>query len=204
MDFNQEAVNWDNDRRVQRAKIIANEIYKAIPEKKSLHAMEFGCGTGLISFNLKDRFEQITLIDTSEGMIEILKQKIQEQKAGNMNAIQADINSNALQLGKFDVIYTSMALHHVVDTEKTLRNLYNLLQENGCLCIVELDEEDGSFHKEEKDFDGHNGFNQKDLKQLLEKVGYMDVCSRSFYKDYKTIENAKVDYSLFLMEAKKR
>ena len=61
MDFNIEATNWENERREKRAKIIANKIIKSIKIKEKCHALEFGCGTGLVSFNLFDKFEHITL-----------------------------------------------------------------------------------------------------------------------------------------------
>lgn len=47
MNFNIEAINWDNERRTKRAKIIANEIIKSIQIKEQYRALEFGCGTGL-------------------------------------------------------------------------------------------------------------------------------------------------------------
>jgi hypothetical protein len=45
MDFNIEANNWDNERRVSRAKIIANEIIRPIHIEGHFRAMEFGCGS---------------------------------------------------------------------------------------------------------------------------------------------------------------
>jgi hypothetical protein len=66
-----------------------------------------------------------------------------------------------------------MALHHIIDTRNTLKNLYEMLVSDGYLCIVELVEDDGSFHKLEKDFNGHNGFNQDKLKSLLEELGFI-------------------------------
>ncbi len=42
---------------------------------KNCRAMEFGCGTGFISFNLIDSFKSITLIDSSKNMIDILSNK---------------------------------------------------------------------------------------------------------------------------------
>ncbi len=38
------------------------------------------------------------------------------------------------------------------DTETTLRNLFNLLNNDEYLCIIELTEDDGASHKMEKDF----------------------------------------------------
>jgi SAM-dependent methyltransferase len=121
-----------------------------------------------------------------------------------MKAYQIDINENhILPENSYDVIYTSMALHHIIDTETTIKNLYRLLKSDGHLCIIDLDEEDGSFHKEEKDFNGHNGFNQNALKSVLLETGFKEVDVNTFYKDEKLVEEMKVEYSLFLMVGRK-
>ncbi|WP_373845354.1 class I SAM-dependent methyltransferase [Clostridium sp.] len=204
MDFNIKAIEWDNEKRIKRAKIIADEIIKSIDIREEYCALEFGCGTGLVSFNLIDKFKHITLIDTSEGMIETVNSKIQDLKVKNMKAIQVDINDNVeIQGEKFNVIYTSMALHHIIDIRTTLKNLYGMLMETGYLCIVELVEDDGSFHKSEKDFNGHNGFNQERLKRLLEELEFKSVVTNIFYNDVKIIESSEINYSLFLMIGKK-
>lgn len=153
MAFDIDSLTWDSERRKNRAKLIAEEISKSIQEEKQYTALEFGCGTGLLSFCLSDKFEMITLVDTSKGMIDVLNSKIENCKINNMKSYQIDVNKNhILPHNSYDIIYTSMALHHIIDTETTIRNLYKLLKKDGHLCIVELDEDDGSFHKEEKDF----------------------------------------------------
>jgi predicted TPR repeat methyltransferase len=81
--FDEDAKNWDTERRISRAKIIADEIGNAIGSGRNRTAMEFGCGTVLISFNLRDSFKNITLIDSSKGMIDELKCKIQQYKISN-------------------------------------------------------------------------------------------------------------------------
>lgn len=73
MDLNIEANSWDNERRTKRVKIIANKIVNSIQIKYRYRALEFGCGTGLVSFNLVDKFQHITLIDTSQSFIMIGK-----------------------------------------------------------------------------------------------------------------------------------
>ena len=204
MNFDIESITWDDERRKNRAKLIAEEISKAIQIEKQYTALEFGCGTGLISFCLNDEFEMITLVDTSKGMIDVLNSKIKAFEIDNMKAYQIDINeSDILSEDSYDVIYTSMALHHIVDTETTIKNLYKLLNKDGYLCIVDLDEEDGSFHKEEKDFNGHNGFNQNELKNILLETGFKEVEANTFYEDEKVVEEMKVKYSLFLMTGRK-
>lgn len=204
MSFDIDSITWDNERRKNRAKLIAEEINKSIQINKQCNALEFGCGTGLVSFCLNDKFEMITLVDTSKGMIDVLNSKIEKYKIKNMKAYQIDINKNhILQENNYDIIYTSMALHHIVDTGTTIKNLYRLLKKNGYLCIIELDEDDGSFHKEEKDFYGHNGFNQNALKSLLLESGFVEVKANTFYNDKKLVGGINVKYSLFLMIGKK-
>lgn len=204
MSFDIKAKEWDDERRINRARIIADEISKAICSDGLDSALEFGCGTGLISFFLKDKVNQITLVDTSKGMIDVLNSKIEKFEIENMRAYQIDINEdNPLIEESYDIIYTSMAMHHVIDIDTTLKSFYRLLKKNGLLCIVDLDEEDGTFHSQEKDFKGHNGFNHDALKSQLEKVGFKDIDVNTFYKDERIIVEKSVEFSLFLMVGKK-
>ncbi|KHD37132.1 SAM-dependent methyltransferase [Clostridium acetobutylicum] len=202
MNFDKYAKEWDDEERINRAKIISEKIEKTIPMNKDYSVMEFGCGTGLISFNLQDKFGKITLVDSSEGMIEVLNSKIDKYKVNNMTAKKIDIFNEPIE-EKFDVIYSSMALHHVKDTKGIVEIFYKLLNDNGYLCIVDLDKEDGSFHKREENFNGHNGFDQKNLKELLVASKFKDVYSETFFKDTKNIWGKDVDYSLFIVRAKK-
>lgn len=203
MNFDIEAKNWDSEERVNRAKIIAKEISKAIPINKHYSALEFGCGTGLISFNLHEKFDNITLVDTSKGMIDTLNSKINQYKLNNMTAYNLDINNQQELKSKYDVIYTSMALHHIVEIEIILESLYKLLNKDGYIYIVDLDEEDGTFHSEEANFTGHNGFNQQALGDLLKKIGYSEIETNIIFKDTKRIKSSEVEYSLFLMKGKR-
>lgn len=203
MNFDDYAKNWDTDKRINRAKIIANEISNSIDINGNMSAMEFGCGTGLVSFNLFDKFKNITLVDSSKGMIDILNTKIDKYNINNMSTFHLDILHENLLDMKFDVIYTSMVLHHIPDTAGIIKNLYKLLNNDGYLCIVDLDEEDGRFHKEYPDYDGHNGFDQEKLKSILNYAGFKDIESNTFYYGEKIIEDEKINYSLFLMNARK-
>ncbi len=203
MNFDRYAKNWDTDFRINRAKEIANEIESTIDCNKNDAAMEFGCGTGLISFNLIDRFKSITLIDSSGGMIDILNNKIAKFDIKNMSTYHLDITADAKPDSRYDVIYTSMVLHHIEDTRDIIKQFYTLLNDKGQLCIIDLNKEDGRFHKNRREFKGHNGFDQAELKRILLDTGFENVETRTFFHGEKKIEDETVEYSLFIMKAQK-
>ena len=65
-EFDARAREWDNDQQhVDRSVAIAAEIEKRITFKQGMKALEYGAGTGLLSFLLKDRFAEIVLMDNS-------------------------------------------------------------------------------------------------------------------------------------------
>ncbi len=203
LSFDKKAKDWDDNRRIQRSKVIAEKIIDYVNLQETFSGLEFGCGTGLISLNLYDKLGKITCIDTSSGMIKQLEDKVAEHNLDKITVTQLNINDDHDLKSEYDIIYSSMSLHHVTSLEETLQNFYDLLQDGGQLCIVDLDKEDGSFHSQESNFLGHNGFEQKELSQLLEQVGFNNIMSETFYNDERSIGNRNIEYSLFIMKAQK-
>jgi ubiquinone/menaquinone biosynthesis C-methylase UbiE len=198
--FNVEALTWDSKERIDRAKIIAEKIYEEVKPKQNGNAMEYGCGTGLISFNLADKLNEIVLMDSVEGMIDVLNKKIKLSGNKNMKSVLIDLEKEEHN-EKFDLIYNSMVLHHIIDTEKIVRKFYEMLNKDGILCIVDLDIEDGSFHSS-PNFNGHNGFDQEYIVNILKKAGFTDVKIETFY--HFNYNNNPKPYSLFCISGKKK
>jgi len=204
MSFDQYAQQWDTEKRIRRAKIIADKMRTTFDRAFYNRGMEFGCGTGLISFNLADLFKESFLIDTSEGMIGILKDKRQTYGTNHLIPIKSDIlKQEDLIHDNIDIVYSSMVLHHVDNTKDIMTRFYKLLKEKGELCIVDIDLEDGRFHSAYPEFEGHNGFDHKELICIAESVGFKNIEITSFYNDVKVIRGENVDYSLFIMHAYK-
>jgi len=204
MDFDALAQTWDTKDRMNRAQMIAQEIQKEISDETYHKALEFGCGTGLVSFNLHLVLREMTLVDSSGEMIRIVKNKIRNYALHNMSALQIDIVKGEQLPSSYDLIYSSMALHHISDTKKLLHTLYSHLDKGGRICIVDLTQDDGSFHKSETGFDGHNGFNTGDLANIFEKTGFTNITSKIIYQGIKETEDGGLPYSLFLMTAARK
>ena len=199
--FDEQAKTWDdNPDKQHRAQFFAKAIIDCIQPKGKEHALEFGCGTGLLSFALKDAFKSITLVDNSQGMIDVLKEKIKEQKVDHFKPVCTDLMEDTSGIYNMDVIFTLMTMHHIHDLDQAFQVFRNILKHCGYLCIADLVEEDGSFHNPELQFDGHYGFEKDQLINKLEKHGFSTI-------DYSTPfvitkQNGK-DYPLFLLIAQK-
>ena len=202
MYFDKVAEKWDTKRRIERANILASFILDKINKKKDLIALEVGCGTGLITLNLKNKFSKIYCIDTSKEMLSVLKSKIEKLNITNIYTREIELINDNNFYGKFDVIYSSMVFHHIIDIKDELKKLYKLLNKEGYLIIIDLDEEDGSFHKDEKDFCGHNGFKRQYLKDILEECNFKKITFETVYEGEKELSDCVKEYSLFLCLAK--
>jgi len=203
IDFDSKARDWDSNPVFQeRADKIAAAIRAALPLNTTMHALDYGCGTGLLSFPLKDALGHITLKDSSAGMLEVLREKIAAQGVGNMSVRQADLSSQPLPEERYDLIYTSMVLHHIPDTAAMLATFHALLNRSGHLCVADLDQEDGSFHG--LDVDVHHGFARADLARLAEAAGFVDVRFSTVFEIAKeTATGGTRGYPVFLMLARK-
>lgn len=204
MHFDQQAQDWDNDpKKIERAIIFAKEINDFINPNKSLDALEFGCGTGLLSFELKDFFKTITLADNSEEMINVLKEKIKKGGIKNFKPLLINSLENDLKANEYDVIFTLMTLHHIHDVSNIAKIFNAILKTNGYLCVADLVLEDGSFHAHHHDFDGHNGFDRNELSTILSNNGFrIDYYKICFEIEKKTDAEIK-KYPLFLMICQK-
>lgn len=203
MNFDELAKKWNTEEAIERAKLVASEINKTLENKEEIStAMEFGAGTGLLSFELLANFKTIDLVDLSKGMLEVAKQKIKNDNLEKVSTINLDLVEEHLDK-KYDVIYTSMALHHVKDVDVSIKTFYNHLNDNGEIFIIDLNEDGGAFHYGIDAFNGYNGFNQDDLKSKFEKVGFKNINSYTFFEDEKVQNGKDITYSLFLLHAKK-
>lgn len=204
-DFDKEAGQWDrNAGRVKLANEVASAMIKAIGPTKDMDVLDFGCGTGLVTLRLQPYIRTITGVDSSSGMLDELKAKIEGQGLVNVYTQLVDFEKGERIGGVYDLIVSSMTAHHVPDTSALFRVWNELLKPGGRLCFADLDAEDGSFHS---DTTGvfHLGFEREKLKDLLDESGFSeirDVTAATITREGK--EGSKKEFSVFLIEARKQ
>lgn len=202
IDFDSRAREWDADPvRIERARAIAEGIRAGVPLTPHMTAFEYGCGTGLLSFALQPYLAHITLADSSTGMLTVLEEKIASSGVRNMTSLKLDMVTDPLPQRRYHLIYTLMTLHHILDTDKILRDFCALLDRPGYLCVADLDEEDGSFHG--PDFPGHRGFDRNELGEKAKSVGFQIVDFTTIFHMAGGVRGSRRDFPLFLMTAEK-
>ena len=133
-------------------------------------------------------------------MVQVAQERIAEAGLGErVRAVRADLTTDQLD-GTYDVVWSSMALHHVQDLPGLLRSVAGLLVDGGRLAVADLDEDpDGAFHAENADFDGHHGFDRTRLAEELSRAGFADVA----FVDATTIRKGDREFGVFLCTASK-
>jgi ubiquinone/menaquinone biosynthesis C-methylase UbiE len=201
--FDERAKEWDADpKRIERAHAVADAIRKAVPLSTSMNALEYGCGTGLLSFALQSDLGCITLADVSQGMLAVLREKIARAGVTNMRPMRLDLAVDPLPAERYDLTYSLMTLHHIGDTENILAKFHALLEPGGYLLVADLDQEDGSFHTDGST-DVHLGFERGALQRQVERIGFGTVTFSTAYEIKKKINGEEKTFPVFLMAAQK-
>jgi 2-polyprenyl-3-methyl-5-hydroxy-6-metoxy-1,4-benzoquinol methylase len=195
--FAQKAKDYDNEKsRTQNVSTIAQTMLKEVPFSKEMSIMDFGSGTGLLLSEIAPYVGEITAVDISSSMIEILKSKKEEIQCP-LQIVQMDLTKDTLDK-KFDAIISSMTIHHIKDTLALFKKFHSLLKDNATIAIADLDTEDGSFHTEDTGV-FHCGFDRDAFVQMVKNAGFKDIK----IQDASTIAKPTAYYSVFLVTAKK-
>lgn len=191
--FDERAATWDDDpAKVERANAVARAISAAIPLDRSMRVLEYGAGTGLVTQGLQGSIGAVTLADTSKGMREVMQDKIDAGSITNARVWDLDLATQPAPDERFDLVVTVLTLHHVANVHVVLSGFAELLEEGGHLCVVDLDEEDGSFHG--ADFEGHHGFQRSTMSSHLASAGFTEIA----FRDCGDIDRGGARYPLFL------
>lgn len=132
--------------------------------KENMTVLDFGCGSGFFTMEIAGRVGEggmVVASDVQEGMLEILKNKIQNTNVQNRVRLH---HSSPERVGledpiQFDFILIFYAMHELPDPDSILTEMKTLLKPTGKLWIVEP-----IFHVSQKDF--------LKLEEKINDIGY--------------------------------
>ena len=202
--FDQEATNWDQvPGRVKVARDIAQNMIREITLTSDMDVLDFGCGTGLLTFALQPFVRSITGVDSSQGMLDVFKTKIKEYNLNNIKAEYIDLDKGDVMTGVYHLIVSSMTLHHIKNITPLLKQFYSILLPSGQLAIADLEPDDGQFHSNNEGV-FHFGFDRKELHRIFIDVGFRDARYLTAAQVEKPVEGGNTRlFSMFLITGRK-
>lgn len=218
--FNAEAAAWDSNPLVHQASKEASiAVLQRFPKLeiqgpgKGLDVLEIGCGTGLLSFAMSDFVRSLVAVDAAQGMIDVLKQKLQKADAPkNITPICVLLEdpedrsippaSSGDQDGarqKFDLILSHLVLHHIPDLKAVLTTMLGCLKPGGSVALTDFEDfgpEARRFHPKAKmaGVERH-GINQESMKKLMEDVGFKNARVERAFAMTKAVEKIEGEFA---------
>jgi putative AdoMet-dependent methyltransferase len=204
--FDEKSKEWDKKAWIcQVSKLASQSIRETLGDElcsSISSAMDFGCGSGTLALQLLSLNDNVRVcgVDSSQGMIDVFVQKVAAVDESERNRCEARCvllkGSDGAQLGsrRFDLIVSSLTLHHIDDIDALLRTLRAYLGDRGRLVVFDLEETDAPdstlFHSEHAlkhaNVTVPGGFSAARMREHLIAAGFDDEhvqCSTAFDVD---------------------
>ena len=109
--------------------------------KDGEYILDIGCGTGLLSLKFLQAAKcTLNGIDLAEDMLNIWKDKIEKLNLSNRVKVNlADAMNLEFEDSTFDIIASTVTLHHIKNKQPTLNKIYKFLKPKGRFVLGDLD-----------------------------------------------------------------
>ncbi len=199
------AQTWDEKpQRIRLARDIFQSINAAVTITRGMSVMDFGCGTGLLSLQVRELTGAVACADSSRGMLDMLEEKARSAGLSGVVTIHLTSDDGEGLVGSYDLITSSMTFHHVRDVPSLVERLAGHLNPGGTLCVADLDPDGGTFHQDTAGV-FHNGFTREGMMDHFSEAGLVDVASTTAAVVEKTDEaGERATFTIFLVTGRKR
>ena len=108
------------------------KIYKKYLDKNCIKGLELGCSNGYSTKCLSELITELDVVDGSKHMIENASKQIERKNVSFKYALFEELDL----VEKYDCVFCSYVLEHVVDPKKILDICYKLLKQGGKMFIT--------------------------------------------------------------------
>ncbi|MBD7910798.1 MULTISPECIES: methyltransferase domain-containing protein [Clostridium] len=172
--FDNIASSWNK----MRSEYFRDEVRERILEKLDVQNKvvgDLGCGTGFISLALAKRKANIVFsIDQARNMLKELKMESIKHGYNNIYPVKSLLDDLVIFDETLDAITINMALHHVINAQKAIKEMYRVLKKGGKVVISDVYEHNGQWAKTEM-FDEWLGFSNNQIYKWLDSSGFKNI-----------------------------
>lgn len=113
--------------------MIADLARRAAPSGRG-RLLDLACGTGQLTFPLRDRFTDVWAVDAESGMTEVVRAKAEAVGAAHVRAVTARAEDLDAEPGGFELIVIGNAFHRL-NRSLVAQRAYTWLKPGGCLAL---------------------------------------------------------------------
>jgi len=121
-------MKWDADLYDQKHDFVSGygkDVIALLSPRKGERILDIGCGTGDLAEIIHKKGATVIGLDNSNEMIEAARRKYPHIRFDNKNA------NDFVYDVKFDAVFSNATLHWVLEYDKVLGCIYNVLKPNG-------------------------------------------------------------------------
>lgn len=137
--------DWANEYddtlgKIKRHHQLLNLVVQLSKVKKDQKVLDVGCGTGLLSLKFLEKADcYITGIDSSPEMLSIFIEKIKKLALSHRIVYKLeDAKSIEFEQNSFDIVASTMTLHHLKNKYPTIKKIYNILKPEGKFVLGDV------------------------------------------------------------------
>lgn len=108
-------------------------LYPYIQEAKDKKVLDAGAGTGRVTLKLYNAGADVTALDISPEMLQIL-----EGKQSKIETVVGDMEEMPFEDETFDMVFCSLAIVHLKNITPFLDECYRVLKDDGKLVLVNI------------------------------------------------------------------
>jgi len=137
--WSRRVATWDHHTPGGLEKVSSAVLAAASPRPGD-QVVDLGCGTGQLSLPLAGGGARVLAVDVSPAMIARLEANARDRSLAGVEAIAVPIENLSLPAGRFDLVVTSYALHHLRDRDKhrVVSAAYRWLRPGGTLIVADM------------------------------------------------------------------
>lgn len=136
MKFDRLVKNFENPEREKSQK--PSEVIALFGDIQDKKIMDIGPGTGYFAFRMADKGANVIAADVDDRFLEYIREKKAERNIENVTIRKVEYEDPLLQKDEVDHAIIVNTYHHIEDREKYFAKVFNGINDNGSLMVVDF------------------------------------------------------------------